>query len=537
MSGKKCFMAPVDCANCISMLRNDKCDKKSTSSCSCPRCMNLELRRCTGCYLVAYCSTLCQREHWSGPANHKKWCKILSGRKVLDRVNHQVGNCFSCTPDKNGQRCPSIDFRKRFIVTFMTIFGYHMDTDCECRTPNREAEEYYSREEKDYPVQFPFQLGDNTGVFMGWIDEYIYNMTKLFMKIFETVNCGNMLLFRVAGNDVYEYLEKMRARYWGYVMTERSRHVSEIHFAQEALDSLPKFGPWSGEAFTQMNNAMIERSENERTVWEQFLASISEFFKRLRKVKYYCLNVENISERKREKYEGFLLLHSLQTGEDRQELHFRPDSSFPLMTVLPAGVSCAACQVSLAGQEAQHQLQHPTLPWLADYDQEDLVLLRFPGRPVIHDKSPGKGLIATCGVSSCISLGLAHQNKRLMEEAKLLLPFLSEAQLCSGCLRYSVRTHRCSACLTARYCSSECLAGDWARHQAACLASREENRPTLPTSRLEGDLNNFLYRSDPLLYLSYKLTQEVKSPRALQNVLLQEWCSQDLMDSWLRSRR
>ena len=53
-------------------------------------------------------------------------------------------------------------------------------------------------------------------------------------------------LFQVAGYDVTEYIETLRCKYWVYVLLERKPHVSELHLAQHALDSLPKLGPWSG---------------------------------------------------------------------------------------------------------------------------------------------------------------------------------------------------------------------------------------------------------------------------------------------------
>ena len=60
MEGRRCYGAARDCANCLSMMRNEKCDQNSTNSCCCAECRGLELRRCTGCQVVAYCSKLCQ---------------------------------------------------------------------------------------------------------------------------------------------------------------------------------------------------------------------------------------------------------------------------------------------------------------------------------------------------------------------------------------------------------------------------------------------------------------------------------------------
>ena len=79
-----------------------------------------------------------------------------------------------------------------------------------------------------------------------------------------------------------EYIETLRCEYWVYVLLERKPHVSELHLAQHALDSLPKLGPWSGEAFCRLDQALKGEKH-----WEQFLASLGEFFKRLRRVNIF----------------------------------------------------------------------------------------------------------------------------------------------------------------------------------------------------------------------------------------------------------
>ena len=545
MEGRKCYGVARDCANCISMMRNEKCDKNSTNSCSCAACRGLELRRCTGCQVVAYCSKLCQTEHWK--SNHKAWCQILAWKTRVPAVEHRVGQCRACTPAKSGRFCESLHIRNRAVVSFFNGFGYHMDTECACRVDNREEEQYRSRPENAFPSQFPFQLGENTGVFLGWIDEYLYNLTRLFLKIFTG---QHRHLFQPAGNDVTEYMETLRSKYWVYVLIERRPHVSEIHLAQHALSYLPKDCPWSGEAFNKLDLAL----KGEK-YWEQFLASLGEFFKRLRRVKYSSLNLETISEKERAgSLQSLLQLAELQT--DRQ-LDFTLDFSFPLVTRLPADLTCLACQRSLGGETAQHQLQHPNLAWLADtdYHKMDLVNLRLAGRPVIHQKSEAGGeMVVTCGTRACISRGLEEQEENLRKEGRAVLEFLCQAQLCYGCLRHSLRTHRCSQCRAVRYCSNLCLQADWARHQPAC---RGEVRESLGSRRLEGpeqhnhnlNCDLFLYRCDPLMYLTLGAVDRFKSLRALfslpdideRKFLRQtdkpDWWSPALHEAYIRSRK
>ena len=53
------------------------------------------LKRCTGCYKIAYCSKECQEEHWHKV--HKRHCKYFSGKKPLEESDlHKKETCGRC---------------------------------------------------------------------------------------------------------------------------------------------------------------------------------------------------------------------------------------------------------------------------------------------------------------------------------------------------------------------------------------------------------------------------------------------------------
>ena len=131
---------------------------------------------------------------------------------------------------------------------------------------------------------------------------------------------------------------------------------------------------------------------------------------------------------------------------------------------LPSHTRCVGCDLSLDGKEGQHQLQFPLVPWLSS---EPTLIVRFPASPVIHDTS-GPSWIVSCDKEKCLRNGVAQQMQKYAREGFSFLKFLSSAEHCNGCLRYSVRTHKCSECLSARYCSNECLARDWTNHRPVC---------------------------------------------------------------------
>ena len=52
------------------------------------------LRKCTRCYVVAYCGKECQEEHWQKV--HKKHCKYLGGLKKAKHSEHIKETCKTC---------------------------------------------------------------------------------------------------------------------------------------------------------------------------------------------------------------------------------------------------------------------------------------------------------------------------------------------------------------------------------------------------------------------------------------------------------
>ena len=68
------------------------------------------------------------------------------------------------------------------------------------------------------------------------------------------------------------------------------------------------------------------------------------------------------------------------------------------------------------------------------------------------------------------------------------MDILADSKVCHGCSRHSMRTHRCSRCREARYCSQDCLNQDWEEHRVRC---RDFTRPGIKelyaTKKLEGE--------------------------------------------------
>ena len=171
------------------------------------------------------------------------------------------------------------------------------------------------------------------------------------------------------------------------------------------------------------------------------------------------------------------------------------------LTPLPPDTRCAACGVHLRG-EAQTQLQFPAVPWFSD--EAPMFFLRFPGRPVIHE-SVGEPWVVTCAGKGCVAAGLKKQTERFSLERTTLVKFLASSEQCNGCLRYSVKTHKCSECRSVRYCSNSCLARDWPNHRQPCQILRQSQTSVLGNKqrkKSQATSQSFLTKLDPFLHPS-----------------------------------
>ena len=137
------------CANCVVKMRDQPYPEA--------------LLRCGGCRLLHYCSPVCQREHWQ--ASHRWLCKIFSRKKQISETTHTEGFCNDTFSSENYW------FTKNSIVKFYwEKFGYYDDVSVD------------RSKEQDFPWQCPYQLGESTGKYLGWIDEYLAKIDELLLR-------------------------------------------------------------------------------------------------------------------------------------------------------------------------------------------------------------------------------------------------------------------------------------------------------------------------------------------------------------------
>jgi len=197
------------------------------------------------------------------------------------------------------------------------------------------------------------------------------------------------------------------------------------------------------------------------------------FYQKLRMVKYKFINMKSLRKKRPEEYEVLrpFYKNGLRVLESRtvNQLGSNPLEMKDWNETLPLHCRCVGCNVDLGGQTAYiiitnvmsgHQVKH--VKSIKRYT---------PGVAGLTDLS---NPIAACGKSSCVSEAQSRYINYLVDERNALMNILPDTKICHGCSRYSMKTHRCSRCRLARYCSQACMDQNWGEHQIRC---REFTRP------------------------------------------------------------
>ena len=256
------------CANCLVKMRFELRDQDLPEL----------LLRCEGCELLHYCSAVCQTEHWE--ANHKYLCKIFSRKEILE-TKHIEGFCHTCSWESKFNTKTSI------VLTLWELFGY-IDDDSDYIK--------IRKKEEVYPWQCPYLLGECTGEYVGWVDEYLAKIDELLTMTM--VIYGGKINSTVQLNYTNlrtEFLD-LRAWYWYFssVMKKESSAMADVHIARLAFWMINNRRVTKEFPFVVLNDHFQIDAENHPPLWESLLDFVSRFYKRLRMAKYSMINLGEI---------------------------------------------------------------------------------------------------------------------------------------------------------------------------------------------------------------------------------------------------
>ena len=486
-----CFSDGLRCANCVSKLVYTPGCRKTIARlvCECPRCDPTcrPALRCEVCRVVSYCSVSCQEEHWD--KNHKKMCKILSGVSPISQRRQKRNYNLSEEDDSvDWVYCDKVMERSKDNIQhlFWTKFQYHTESSgCNCKTVNKGTATIYD-EERSSKLQFPFKIGEVKNEFLGWIDEYLFHMSRLLIMAV-SVNLAVILkdrnLSRCYGS-ILNYLHYLRATYYYFLTVERSRPATDILFALKVAHTSPierHIRIFGDNPFSSLDKLWNVKPRKARYIpfihyylapiivyknayWETFLTTMSDFYKRLRKCKYLVLNFDNIPQKKEENFSNSRIFCEMALKKLRERVKIvypRFSREHPLypkyLQTLPENTECCFCPTQIGGQVAQQQLQHRFHPWFAltSYKPKENPVRYHAFKqwlfPIIHEQEIVKKPIVSCGnLQWCSNEGIKMTGFYEFKEGSSFVYFLRHSRLCQGCRRYSVNTHKCSKCLSVR---------------------------------------------------------------------------------------
>ena len=480
------------CANCFGKMKVEGCPLKESKLTAehYKEDLSIEVKRCSGCKVLSYCSKPCQTEHWH--YTHKKICKILSGKQAGPKVHHDVNNCLSCTKENHGARCKSLKFHEAILAKYWQYFQCDPEDNYQC----------------------PFLPGECSSKFLGWLDNFLYVITDVLHEA--VTGAGSAFYRNPKAVKSYELVRDnfllLRARYWSFCTqaSGKNKQVADVKLAELAFALLMKSNYLKEEEEEEPRNALIVlnnvfKGRSKSLIWEKFIHFTGKFYRMLRVMKYSIINLENLSDKKKEKYSELLKINKEELFFFEMELRADPLQVF---CSLPDTAKCFGCQRRFGGRKAQDQIQFQCFSWFCSSEEDSgrFNHVRFPDKPIIYDNR-----LVSCGDrEECLRRAVSMQMRRYEHIGSRLHEFLSHSLLCNGCIKYSNKTHKCSRCRAVVYCSQDCLNADWESHKTVCQAGAEVGSTSgvMERRRLQGDLKSahqihamsLIAYFDPLLY-------------------------------------
>ena len=238
------------CANCLIKMKGEGCSEKIKVTCA-------------GCSVVQYCSKVCQAEHHP---SHHSICSIFSGKVKLQA-------CQTTKPDcRDEQLEEELRLKSNILVRlYWQKFGY------------------FQEEEEENPRQCPYLLGEQSGQFVGWIDEYLSHLDDMLTTSIRASSRKWQKIPRVVKNylELQSMFLDLRSWYWFYksLVKNETPEIAEVLFA-EVL-----FAVEDNSAYEILDNYMQGCGFQALSWWEAFLDTVGRFYNGVRMAKYSIINL------------------------------------------------------------------------------------------------------------------------------------------------------------------------------------------------------------------------------------------------------
>merc|ERR1712130_118019 len=249
-----------------------------------------------------------------------------------------------------------------------------------------------------FPMNPPFVMGEISGEYLGWIDEYLA-ILGVYLVAIEAKYEDEIESLGIKSNmsQIAMFIIGIRANYWYFITSERSRAMSEVQFTQRMHLISAHIVDKDTKHLHEIDTAFKSLS-HKNVWWETFLHHLATFYRRLRSTRYVILGTENIPKNKKKEFDLFEHLHenAMLNLSKSVEILLPMSPSKKLGDLLPGFLAqlssdqnCMVCNLNIGGKRAQFQLQIPIDQNLlyvpSSKTLEDIMLVRFPKLPIIFE--------------------------------------------------------------------------------------------------------------------------------------------------------
>ena len=467
---KDCFPPADKCHNCLRKFSSQvkkkpagKKDNKPCGSCHLTTCdldcdqvkepvAQKDYKRCGRCHLLTYCDADCQREHWTKV--HKHHCRFLSGKVQVKNSKHDPTSCILCIEERDSSlvqlrsvNSPKTTCNIDEIAIVMKenlgqAFGFH-----------EEGKEGHCWLE--FPCELPFPLGEVSGQYVEKGTAGLDAMLAHVLKILNAMLIKAQEDRRIALSQLWNDVINARCLLWFDILVSgipRVRSQNHLYAQVESLQiSYGASNPW----------------------WKCLRFSVYFIVTTYLNLKSNFYDSQSLEDTR---FQKLKLRHDYRQSELQNQAKVFEMKSWPnfmlwptfangsLAVLLPPSTRCHSCNDELCGEVAvtPHEVNAQYLP---------LLFFRAVG--------DNGALMASCSITknpncrkACDSKDVEYcrqldddQWKELEKENEI---FLIESRECDLCLKSSLSSHRCSACLSVQYCSTVCQKEDLKFHKTVC---------------------------------------------------------------------
>merc|ERR1712130_740016 len=239
-----------------------------------------------------------------------------------------------------------------------------------------------------FPMNPPFVMGEISGEYLGWIDEYLA-ILGVYLVAIEAKYEDEIESLGIKSNmsQIAMFIIGIRANYWYFITSERSRAMSEVQFTQRMHLISAHIVDKDTKHLHEIDTAFKSLS-HKNVWWETFLHHLATFYRRLRSTRYVILGTENIPKNKKKEFDLFEHLHenAMLNLSKSVEILLPMSPSKKLGDLLPGFLAqlssdqnCMVCNLNIGGKRAQFQLYRLNL--LRQYVRGEITEIECKANP------------------------------------------------------------------------------------------------------------------------------------------------------------